>query len=59
MKIKLIELRRIIRRVLKEQGVVPGKWNPTSGESIDDDDVERMGSGGLGEEEDSDENENL
>ena len=59
MRIKLIELRRIIRSVLIEQGVVPGAWNPSSGEPLGDDDVERMGSGGLGEEEDSEENENL
>jgi len=58
MKIKLVELRRIIRSVLAEQGVVPGKWNPSSGEPVGDEDVERMGSGGLGEE-DSHEDENL
>ena len=50
MSIKLQELRRIIRSVLAEQGVVPGAWNPSSGEPVGDEDVERMGSGGLGEE---------
>ena len=59
MRIKLIELRRIIRSVLIEQGVVPGKWNPSSGEPVGDDDVERMSSGGLGEEEDCNEDEDL
>lgn len=51
MKIKLIELKKIIRKALKEQGWVPQRWNPTSGDPLDDSDIERMGSGGLGEEE--------
>jgi len=48
MKIKLSELRRIIRSVLMEQAVVPGKWDPVTGEPVKPDDIELMGTGGLG-----------
>lgn len=52
MNIRISELRKIIRDVLKEQGWVPGRWNPTSGEEMSDDDISCMGSDGLGCDED-------
>lgn len=58
MKIRLSELRRIIRETLSEQGWVPGRWYPGSGEAVSDEDVESMGQGGMGvprEEDDLDE----
>lgn len=51
MKIRLSELRRIIRESLVEQGWVPGRWYPGDGEPVSDEEVETMGSGGLGHEE--------
>lgn len=48
MKIRLSELKKIIRNTLREQGWVPGRWYPGSGTPIDDDDVALMGRGGLG-----------
>jgi hypothetical protein len=48
MKIKLSQLRRIIRETIEEQSVVPGKLSATSEDPITDDDVALMGSGGLG-----------
>lgn len=58
MKIKLSELRKLIRESIVEQGWPPGRWLPDSGESLGDEDVERMSIGGLGEE-NSDEDEAL
>ena len=58
MRIKIQELRKIIRSIIKEQGWMPGKWNPETGEPVEDKEIERMKIGGLGKEED-DENENL
>lgn len=52
MKIRLSELRRIIRETLVEQGWVPGRWYPGTGEPVDDKDIETMGHGGLGREKD-------
>jgi hypothetical protein len=54
MKIRLSELRRIIREAIVEQGWVPGRWYPGSGEPVKDKDVETMGSAGLGREPDED-----
>ena len=51
MKITVKQLRRIIREALEEQGWVPGKWYPGSGEPVDDEDLDRMGHGGFRSEE--------
>ena len=51
MKIRLSELRKIIRETVREQGWKPGRWNPASGEPVDPDDVALMGTGGLGHDE--------
>jgi len=65
MKIRLSELRRIIRETLVEQGWVPGRWYPGSGEPLSDEEVHSMEHGGLGveseaeEEKDADENSDL
>jgi hypothetical protein len=48
MKIRLSELRRIIREALVEQGWVPGRWYPGTGEPVTDDEVETMGRVGMG-----------
>ena len=53
MKIRLSDLRKIIRESLEEQGWVPGRWYPGSGEPVADDEVESMVHGGLGIEEDA------
>lgn len=58
MKIRLSHLRRIIRETLDEQGWVPGRWYPDNGEPLDPDDVGLMSTGGLGEE-DEDEDQNI
>lgn len=52
MKIRLTELRKIIRETLQEQGWVPGRWYPGSGEPVSDEDVQLMGQSGLGSPED-------
>lgn len=46
--IKLSKLRSIIRETLKEQGWVPGRWYPGTGQPINRDEIDLMGSGGLG-----------
>lgn len=48
MKIRLSELRRIIRAVLQEQSTVPGKWDPRSGEPVSDEEIGTMDQAGLG-----------
>jgi hypothetical protein len=48
MKIQLSQLRRIIRETLEEQAWVPGRWYPSSGEPVDDEEVHTMAHGGLG-----------
>ena len=53
MKIRLSELRKIIRETINEQGWQPGRWYPASGEPVDPDDVSLMGTGGLGDEEEN------
>jgi len=56
MKIRLSELRRIIRDVLKEQsGGPPGHWFPQTANPLSDDEAAAMGTGGLGIPEDEDE----
>ena len=47
MKVRLSHLRGIIRETLEEQGWVPGRWNPTSGEPVDPEDVDKMSTGGM------------
>ena len=47
MKITVFELRKIIRESLEEQGWVPGRWMPTTGEPVDREDLERLGQGGF------------
>jgi len=47
MKLTIAQLRRIIRESLEEQGWVPGRWYPGSGDAIDDEDLDRMGHGGF------------
>lgn len=47
MKISVRQLRRIIREALEEQGWVPGRWYPGSGEPVDAEDLDRMGHGGF------------
>jgi hypothetical protein len=60
MKIRLSELRRIIRETILEQGWVPGRWYPGSAEPVKDKEVEAMGHAGLGvEEEDLDEDSDI
>lgn len=55
MKIRMSELRRIIREALNEQGWLPGRWYPASGEPLDRDEVsmlgDKMGSCGCEDEE--------
>lgn len=48
MKIRLSQLRRIIRETLDEQGWVPGRWYPGTAEPVSDDEVESMTHGGMG-----------
>lgn len=54
MKIRLSQLRRIIRETLEEQGWPPGKWYPASGEPVEDEEVHSMGHAGLGVPDDED-----
>lgn len=53
MKIRLSELRRIIREAILEQGWPPGRWYPGTGEPVSDEEIESMDSAGLGEEDDA------
>ena len=48
MKIRLSELRRIIRSVLEEQTAVPGALVPGSSGPMSDKKIAAMGAGGLG-----------
>lgn len=48
MKIRLSELRRIIRETLTQQGWPPGRWYPGTGEPVVDDEVHSMAHGGMG-----------
>ena len=52
MKIRLSELRRIIRETLSQQGWPPGRWYPGTGEPLDRGDVGLMGTAGLGRDSD-------
>jgi hypothetical protein len=54
MKIRLSHLRRIIRETLDEQGWVPGRWYPGSGEAVDAEEIDSMTRGGLGVEDEDD-----
>lgn len=54
MKIQLSELRRIIREAIREQGWVPGRWYPGTGEPVSDAEVETMGTAGMGIDDDKD-----
>lgn len=47
MKITVRQLRRLIRETLEEQGWLPGRWYPGSGEPVDDDDLDLLGHGGF------------
>ena len=51
MKITVKQLRKIIQEALEEQGWVPGRWYPGSGEPVDGDDLDRLGHGGFRSEE--------
>ena len=60
MKIRLSELRRIIREAILEQGWPPGRWYPGTGEPVSDDELHSMEHGGLTiDEEDLDEDSDL
>lgn len=60
MKIRLSELRRIIREAILEQGWPPGRWYPGTGEPVSDDELHSMEHGGLAiGEEDLDEDSDL
>jgi len=48
MKISVRQLRMLIREVVAQEAGVPGKWFPYDGETVDPDEIELMGSGGLG-----------
>jgi len=52
MKISLSNLRKIIREALEEQGWVPGRWYPGTGEPVDREEL-----GDLGHPEELDEDE--
>ena len=47
MKLTVAQLRRIIREALEEQGWVPGRWMPGTGEPVDREDLERLGNHGF------------
>lgn len=60
MKIRLSELRRIIREAILEQGWPPGRWYPGTGEPVSDDELHSVEHGGLAiGEEDLDEDSDL
>ena len=44
---KVKDLRKLIREAIEEQGWVPGRWMPTSGSPVDDEDLDRLGHGGF------------
>jgi len=57
MKIKVKDLRRIIREVLEETSDTfpPGRWTAAAGEPVDDENLENLGSGGFPHEDSQDE----
>jgi hypothetical protein len=57
MKIKVKDLRRIIREVLEETSDTfpPGRWTADAGEPADEEDLEDLGSGGFPHEHPQDE----
>ncbi len=48
MKLRMSQLRKMVRDALNEEAALPGKWFPYDGESVDPDEIELMGTGGLG-----------
>ncbi len=58
MKIKVKDLRRIIREVLEETSDTfpPGRWTADAGEPVDDEDLEYLGSEGFPHEDPQTEN---
>ena len=48
MKIRLSQLRRIIRETLEEEAWPAGRWYPGDGEPVSDEDVTGMDKAGLG-----------
>ena len=48
MKIRVHQLRKIIREALEEDGWLPGRWYPGTGEPVSDEELDAMGRGGLG-----------
>ena len=41
-------MRKIIREVLEEEAWLPGRWYPGQAEPVTDDEIETMGTGGMG-----------
>lgn len=48
MKIHIRQLRKIIREALEEDGWLPGRWYPNTGEPVSDEELDVMGHAGLG-----------
>lgn len=55
MKITLSHLRKIIRETLEEESWPPGRWYPGDGEPVSIEDLDSIGHGGMGSENDEDE----
>lgn len=61
MRNKILGLKSLIRETIREQGWVPGRWYPGEGNPVDPDQIDLMGTGGLGfyQEDESIDDENL
>lgn len=56
MKLRLLELRKIIRKIIEEEAWMPGRWMGSANDPLDTEELEMLGSQGFIEEDLEDEN---
>jgi hypothetical protein len=56
MKLRLLELRKIIRKIIEEEAWMPGRWMGSANDPLDAEELEMLGSQGFIEEDLEDEN---
>lgn len=56
MKLRLLELRKIIRKIIEEEAWMPGRWMGSANDPLGAEELEMLGSQGFIEEDLEDEN---
>ncbi len=56
MKLRLLELRKIIKKIIEEEAWMPGRWMGSANDPLDAEELEMLGSQGFIEEDLEDEN---